>query len=90
MGKEFSVGDLMRRTGDVLEDAGRAPVTITKRSKPKYILMSVERYDQIMNHSPQRAYRIEELPDDLRSTLINALEHDLARTEGEDDETNGR
>lgn len=85
MPKEFSIADLMRHTGDVLDDATRAPVTITKRSKPKFVLMSVERYEQMMNRSPQRAYMIDELPDDLRMSLIEGLERDLAAADNADD-----
>lgn len=86
MAKEFSIADLMRHTGDVLDDAVKHPVTITKRNKPKFVLMSVERYEQMINRSPQRAYMIDELPDDLRASLIEALERDLAEMDTSDEE----
>ena len=43
--QHFPAAEPARRTGDVLDAAARAPVTITRHRKPRYVLMSVERYE---------------------------------------------
>ncbi|MCY4291307.1 MAG: type II toxin-antitoxin system prevent-host-death family antitoxin [Roseovarius sp.] len=48
---DFPAADLARRTGDVLDAASCAPVTITIHQKPRFVLMSVHRYDALMTGS---------------------------------------
>ena len=73
--KTFSTGDLSRKIGDVTHAASQAPVTITQHNKPRYVMMSVEAFQRL---DPQRAYRVEETPDDVAAWLLPALD-DLAR-----------
>ncbi len=42
--QNFPAADLARKTGDILDAASRAPVAITKHRKPRFVLMSLERY----------------------------------------------
>jgi len=60
---EFPAADLARRTGDVLDAASRAPVTITKHHKPRFVVMSVHRYAALTARSEQRATVLEDMPD---------------------------
>ena len=78
----FPAADLARRTGDVLDAAGRAPVTITRHRKPRFVLMSVERYEAMTGGGgTQRAHTIEDMPPELKGAMVAALEQDLAASE---------
>ena len=71
----YSTSDLSRRSGDVIADALRAPVTITQRSKARLVLLSVEHYRQLRAIAdPRTAGRIEDMPDDLFAEVVAAVE----------------
>ena len=81
--QHFPAADLARRTGDVLNAAARAPVTITRHRKPRYVLMSVERYERLTGGGETRqAHTLDDMPDDLRVEMIAALERDLSGSDG--------
>ena len=64
--REFAAGDLTRNTGDLFEAAAVAPVAITKHRKPRYVVMSMERYEALTksaNH--QIAVDVAEMPEEL-------------------------
>lgn len=62
----YSTSDLSRKSGDVIADALRGPVTITQRSKPRLVLLCIEHYKTLRAHADNRAAgRIEDMPDDL-------------------------
>ncbi len=69
----YSTSDLSRKSGDVIADALRAPVTITQRSKPRLVLLSIEHYKQLRARADSRkAGRIEDMPDDLFNAFVAA------------------
>jgi len=78
----FSATDLASRAGDVFDAASHSPVVITKHRKPRFVLMSLKRYDMMTNKSSQKSYTIDDMPDNLRDILISALEEDLAGDSG--------
>ena len=83
--QHFQAADLARRTGDVLDAASRAPVTITRHRKPRYVLMSVERYERMTGEDrTQQAHTLDDMPRDLKTAMIAALERDLAASGAED------
>lgn len=45
--KQFSVSQLLRFSGEVLLAALSAPVEILQRGKPRYVIMTKERYDSL-------------------------------------------
>jgi antitoxin Phd len=60
----FSIVDLIRRTGDVKNAAIRAPVAITERGKPRFVLMTVEDYSRLRTtQNPHRHYDVTETPE---------------------------
>ena len=86
--QRFPAADLARRTDDVLDAATRAPVTITRHRKPRYVLMSVEQYERITaGGETQRSYILDDMPSDLKATMIAALERDLATGGSTEDES---
>lgn len=74
--KQFAAGDLTRNTGDLFEAAAVAPVAITKHRKPRFVVMSVERYETLANShaASQRAYAVGEMPDDVAALFERGLE----------------
>ncbi len=43
----YTTSDLSRRSGDIIAEALRQPVTITQRNKPRLVLLSVEEYRRL-------------------------------------------
>jgi prevent-host-death family protein len=71
---EYSASDLSRRSGDIIAEALRRPVTITQRNKPRLVLLSIEAYRRLMARADTRkAGRLETMPDDLFENLKEAI-----------------
>ncbi|HMQ57770.1 MAG TPA: type II toxin-antitoxin system prevent-host-death family antitoxin [Rhizobiaceae bacterium] len=71
----YSTSDLSRRSGDVIADALRHPVTITQRGKTRLVLMSVEDYRELrLRADPRRAARSEDIADSLLGEIEWALD----------------
>lgn len=75
---EFRAADLTRNTSGLFEAAIRAPVAITKHRKPKFVLMSIDRYEEITGRNSQQAHTIDDMPADLKALMITALKEDRA------------
>jgi prevent-host-death family protein len=43
----YSTSDLSRKSGDIIAEALRSPVTITQRNKPRLVLLSIEDYRRL-------------------------------------------
>ena len=83
--KTFSTAELTRKIGDVTHAASSAPVSITQHNKPRFVLMSAEMFARYQALNPQRAYGVEETPDEVADWLLPALEK-FARGEGDYDD----
>ncbi len=59
--KSYSLSDLARKTSAVLHDAARAPVAITERNKPRFVLMAIEDFQSLVQRA-ERPYRLEDMP----------------------------
>ena len=60
--RSYSTSDLSRRSGDIIAEALRHPVTITQRNKPRLVVMNVEDYEKMRKQAdPRRALTIEQL-----------------------------
>jgi len=70
----FSTSDLSRKSGDIIAEALRRPVTITRRNKPRLVLLSYEDYRRLRTGAESRkAHRIETMPDDRFDDAKTAL-----------------
>ena len=78
---EFKAADLTRHTSDLFDAAIRSPIAITKHRKPKFVLMSMDQYQQLSRGATQQAHMIDEMPEDLKALMIEGLERDLARAD---------
>lgn len=53
----FSLTELNRNSGAIVEAAHRAPVELTGRGKRKFVLLAAEDYDRLVSQ-PRRAYHV--------------------------------
>lgn len=73
--KEFTAGDLTRNTGDLFEAATMAPVAITKHRKPRFVVMSMERFEALTaDRTSQVALDVADMPEDLGALLDKGIE----------------
>jgi prevent-host-death family protein len=71
--RSFTTADLNKQVGEVTDAAQRAPVVITRRSKPRFVLMSLEHYEALRGpNDPRRAFTLDTMTDDLRDGLLQA------------------
>jgi prevent-host-death family protein len=74
--KSFSLSELNRHSGEIVDAALAAPVSLTKHGKPKLAVMDAVRYE-ILKHG--KAFRLEDAPVVINDLLIEGLEEILAR-----------
>ena len=71
---KYSTSDLSRKSGDIIAEALRRPVTITQRNKPRLVLLSIEDYRRLAARADTRkAGRLETMPDDLFEEIKGAV-----------------
>jgi prevent-host-death family protein len=71
----FTTTDLSRRSGDVIAEAMRRPVTITQRNRPRLVIMSIADFERLNALAdPRQAGTIETLPDALAHEIAAAIE----------------
>jgi len=71
----YSTSDLSRKSGDIIAEALRKPVTITQRNKPRLVLLSIEDYRKLTARADTReAGRLESMPDDLFEEMKAAID----------------
>ena len=73
--KSFAFSDLNRQSGEVLDAALSAPVTLTKRGKPKVVMMSVEAFERLARH--RRAYTLANAPQHVHDELMAGIDEIL-------------
>ena len=82
-GGSYTTSDLSRKSGDIIAEALRRPVTITQRSKPRLVLLNIDDYERLMRRSDARsAGTIETMPDSLFADFETAVEAYAAEDEG--------
>lgn len=71
----YSTSDLSRKSGDIIAEALRHPVTITQRNKPRLVLLNIEDYQRLTKQSDRRiSGTIETISDELFAEFENAVE----------------
>ena len=74
-GGSYSTSDLSRKSGDIIAEALRHPVTITQRNKPRLVLLNIEDYQRLMRQSDLRAAgTLETMPDRLFAEFEAAVD----------------
>lgn len=74
--KIFSFSDLNRQAGDVVDAALAAPITLTKRGKPKLVVMPIALFEALA--AGVRAYHVDDAPDAINDLVLAAAEDFLA------------
>ncbi|AAB92445.1 MULTISPECIES: type II toxin-antitoxin system prevent-host-death family antitoxin [Sinorhizobium] len=83
-GGSYSTSDLSRKSGDIIAEALRHPVTITQRNKPRLVLLNIDDYERLMRQYDARSVgTLETLPGELLNEFEAAVD-----AYGETDETN--
>jgi antitoxin Phd len=76
--KDYTATELANKTGDVLMAAARETVEITRHGKPRFVILSYDRFEKLMKQGdPRRAVRNEDLSDAEAAELIAALEDSI-------------
>jgi prevent-host-death family protein len=71
----YSTSDLSRKSGDIIAEAMRHPVTITQRNKPRLVLLNIEDYRRLRGSADKRAVgTIDTMPDSLLEEFQGAIE----------------
>ena len=71
----YTTSDLSRKSGDIIAEALRHPVTITQRNKPRLVLLNIEDYERLMRQSDMRAAgTLESMPDGLLAEFESAVD----------------
>ncbi len=78
--KSYTLSDLARKTSAVRHDAARAPVAITERNKPRFVLMAIEDYQALAQRTEdsRRAYLLEDIPPEGAELFDQALDRIVA------------
>jgi len=70
----YTTSDLSRKSGDIIAEALRHPVTITQRSKPRLVLLAIEDYERLRHRADTRSTgTIETMPDSLLAEVEDAV-----------------
>lgn len=75
--KTFSLSELNRQPGEVVDAAMLGPVSLTKRGKPKLVVMPYDVYERL---NVTRAYTIYNAPDAINDELMEVLNEILDET----------
>ena len=64
--RTFTTHDLNKQVGEVTDAAAKAPVVITRHRKPRFVMMSYERFQRIQSAlDPRRVYGEGETPQEI-------------------------
>ena len=79
----YSTSDLSRKSGDIIAEALRHPVTITQRNKPRLVLLNIDDYERLMRQSDARsAGTLETMPRELLDEFEAAVDTYADSVEG--------
>ncbi len=71
----YTTSDFSRKSGDIIADALRQPVTITQRNKPRLIVLNIDDYARLRKQADmRRAGRTENMSDELFAEVEKAIE----------------
>ncbi len=70
-GNSYMTSDLSRKSGDIIAEALRHPVTIMQRNKPRLVLLNIEDYERLMRRSD---LRLVDTIDNMSESLLDEFE----------------
>jgi prevent-host-death family protein len=70
----YSTSDLSRKSGDIIAEALRRPVTITQRGKPRLMLLEINDYERMRAASDTRKhFTLDTISDELFEEMKAAV-----------------
>jgi prevent-host-death family protein len=83
--RNFSLTELSRGSGAIVDAAFAGPVTLTKHGKAKLVMLPAELYHELTQRSinPRIARYINETPKDEADMLLKALDDAIGSKESE-------
>jgi len=73
--RRYSTSDLSRKSGDVIAEALRRPVTIMQRKKPRLVLLNYADYQKLVaRKDPRQAGLTQDMPEELVQDIEGALD----------------
>lgn len=73
--KSYTTSDLSRRSGDIIAEALRHPVTLTQRNKPRLVVLNIDEYEELRKRAdPRRVLRIGDLTEAELDEMDRAIE----------------
>lgn len=77
--REFTLTELSRGSGAIVDAAFAGPVTLTKHGKPKLVLLPADEYQKLLSvrQNPRVARYTHETPADEADALLKALDGEL-------------
>jgi PHD/YefM family antitoxin component YafN of YafNO toxin-antitoxin module len=76
--KEYPSTAITRHSGEILDDAMRSPVAITRYRRPAFIIMSTEHYDRITARNTRTVGTIGTVSPAMRDEMLAAIEAELS------------
>lgn len=74
-GGSYTTSDLSRKSGDIIAEALRHPVTITQRNKPRLIVLNIDDYERLVQQSDARSVgTLATMPDTMLTEVEAAIE----------------
>lgn len=71
--RSYTTSDLSRKSGDIIAEALRHPVTLTQRNKPRLVIMNVEDYEKMRKRAdPRRVLTLEQLAEVVSAEELEA------------------
>jgi PHD/YefM family antitoxin component YafN of YafNO toxin-antitoxin module len=74
--KSYALSELVRNTSAVRHHAARAPVAITERNKPRFVLMAIEDFHDLVQRA-ERPYRLADRPEEAE-LFVRRLDRAIA------------
>ena len=85
--KTFTMTQLAQETGMVADAVDKEAATITRRGRPRYVILSYDEFERMKGggrgKDPRRVLRTDETPDDIRSLLSDEIDRAVAEGEHE-------
>ena len=77
--RSFPSSDITRRSGELLEQAERGPVSITRYNRPRYVVMTADHYERLARQNPRTAHGLDDVDAEMRADMLMAIDRELAR-----------
>ena len=76
--RQFSSTELANNTGDVLAAAAQEPVQIARHGKPRYVVLTTERFAELQDrYDSRRLVHVDDLDDTEAANLIALLQESI-------------